>query len=151
MIDKQGWWSVAVEGDEEGPSFLYSVGFTKTLNAPEVIIFGQPFELMYHVAGTLFDQIRDGQPLEDGQRRSGLLGGHDCELRAVHPDNLVIDYLNSALWYWHSILARPDYPPVFQIVWPSAKTGLFPWDAGCAEEVGALQPPLYQPAERAGH
>jgi hypothetical protein len=151
MIDEQGWWCTAVEESDECPAFLYSVGFTKTLNAPEVIVFGQPFDLMYHVVGTLFDQIKDGQSLEEGQRRSGLVGGHDCEIRQVHPDNLVIEYLNSALWYWRAILGRPGDPPVFQVIWPSAKTGLFPWDAGCAEEVRFSQPPLYQPADRAAN
>lgn len=94
----------------------------------------------------VFRQIEAGMGAVDGNRWSGLLEGFDCISRAVHPDNIVREYLNSAIWYWRRS-GNDGLPPVYQIIWPGAQDGLFPWDSGCSEIVKDLQPPLWEPAE----
>jgi hypothetical protein len=99
--------------------------------------------MMAHMIGTLSDECRAGLRMEDGKPIEGLLEGHVCIPRAVKPEHIVIDYFNSAMWYQRRQTGT-DMTEAFQIVWPGAKTGLFPWDAGCADEVRALQPALYE-------
>lgn len=144
IIKQIGFRVICVHDDKGGsPSFAYSVGFPDLIGQPEVIVFGLPFEIMGHMIGTLSDQCRAGLHMEDGMAVEGLLEGHVCIPRAVKPEHIVTDYFNSAMWYQQRQTGT-DMAAAFQIVWPSAKTGLFPWDAGCADEVRALQPALYE-------
>ena len=56
-VDKHGWFGTSVfDPDGKNPSFSYSVGFTKTLTAPDFIIFGLSRELMHSMLWSLFDQ-----------------------------------------------------------------------------------------------
>lgn len=144
-IEEHGWFCTSVfEEPGRSPAFSYSIGFTKTLNAPEFIIFGLPLKLMHSMLWEVFRQIRDGKVPEDNQRWSNLLEGFDCISRPVHSTNIVREYLNSAMWFWGDPAERGQLK-AFQLVWPSATTGLFPWHANCAQEVRDCQPPLYQP------
>jgi len=148
-IEEHDWSCTSViDPEAEEPSFSYSIGLTSTLESPEFIVFGLPASLMHAMLSEIVRQLRDGLSVEDGSRVSGLLAGFDCVVRAVHPDNIVRDYLNSAIWYWNHT-DHEGVPPVFQIVWPGAKDGLLPWDEGCSDIVREMQPPLWLPA--AGH
>lgn len=143
-IKQLGFRVTAVDGGKSGdPSFAYSVGFPDLLGQPEVIVFGLPLKMMGQMIGMLSDQCRAGLHMEDRMKIEGILGGHVCVLRAVKPENIVIDYFNSAMWYQQRQTGT-DMTEAFQLVWPGAKTGLFPWDEGCADEVRALQPALYE-------
>jgi hypothetical protein len=124
------------------------VGLTKTLDCAEVIVTGFHRELAHALIWEIFDQIKAGEPLVDGQRRSGLLEGFDCVTREVCEENKTPDFLNSAIWFWRTVLRRSGFPPVFQIVWPGAADGLFPWERGCAQDTRNLQPLLYLPTRR---
>ncbi|MES1157045.1 MAG: DUF4262 domain-containing protein [Alphaproteobacteria bacterium] len=145
-IDEHGWFCPYIFDDKsKNPDFAYSVGFTQTLDCPEFIVFGLGQNLMHAILSRVFRQIRDGKRPEDNQRWSDLIEGFDCIARAVHSTNIVRDYFNSAMWFWGDPAERGSELKAFQLVWPSAKTGLFPWDADCAQEVRDLQPPLYLP------
>jgi len=144
-VEEYGWFCSGVfDPEQKEPDFSYSVGFTKTLNAPEFIVFGLPLKLMHSMLWEVFRQIKDGKVPEDNQRWSKLIEGFDCISRPVHPTNIVREYLNSAMWFWGNP-AEHGQLKAFQLVWPSSKTGLFPWDADCAQEVRDRQPPLYLP------
>ena len=144
-IDERGWFCTSVF-DPEGKvvSFSYSVGFTKTLACPEFIVFGLDIKLMHSMLWSVFRQIEAGRAPEDNQRWSGLIEGYDCIARAVHPTNIAREYLNSAMWFWGDAGERGPLK-AFQLVWPSAGTGLYPWDEGCSQLVRDSQPPLYLP------
>ncbi len=144
-IDKHGWFCSTVF-DPKGklPSFCYSVGFTQTLKAPEFIVFGLDDELMHAMLWQVFRDISSGRQPEDMQRWGGLLHGCDCVVRTVHPTNVVIEYLNSAIWFWRRLSEHRPLP-VFQLVWPGSKSGLFPWDDGCPQSLRDGQPALYLP------
>lgn len=142
-VERIGFRVTAVGASRKGdPAFAYSTGFPDTLGQPEVIVFGLPVEGMAAMIGELFDQCRAGLRLADGMEVTGLLGGHACVMRAVKPENITGEYFHFAMWYRQrqSGLAMTE---AFQIVWPGAKSGLFPWDPGCSDEVRLLQPALY--------
>src|SRR5687768_12916260 len=128
-------------GDGE-PSFAYTVGFWETLCAPELIIFGLDFELTHQMLWTMFDKLKAGAILTDGARWSGLIEGFDCISRPVHPSRVEIAYLNSAMWY-RGYRTGDEAVDAYQLFWPGAEQGLFPWEPGCDELVRADQPLLY--------
>lgn len=145
-VDEHGWFCVHVfdpDGREE--PFSYSVGFTKTLGAPEFIVFGLPRNLMHSMLWEVFRQIKAGKTPADNQRWSDLIEGFECVSRAVHSTNMTPDYLSSAIWFWKNPSAREGLPPAFQIVWPGRETGHFPWDKDCPEDLRVAQPPLWLP------
>jgi hypothetical protein len=145
-VEEHGWFCTSVfDPDGDAPSFSYSVGFTKTLDSPEFIVFGLPAKLMHSMLWKVFRLIKAGKQPEDHQRWSDLLEGFDCISRVVHPTNIVRDYLNSAMWLWRTQLGHDEPLQAFQLVWPSSETGLFPWDADCAQIVRDYQPPLWLP------
>jgi hypothetical protein len=132
---------IFAEGDE--PAFSYSIGFWETLNAPEVIIFGLRRELMHSMLWEMFRQVRAGKVLADGDKWSDLIEGFDCVSRPVHPD-WISEYFGYGLWHHRYREGRGDLK-AFQIFWPGARQGLFPWDAGCDQFVRDQQPSLYLP------
>jgi len=142
-IEEFGWQCLSVIGEEQNPSFSYSIGFTKTLDAPEFIIFGIDEQVRLDVLWNVFDALKEGRESADMDRWSDLIVGYDCILREVDPSNMVRDYFNSAIWY-HGPPEQNGPLRAMQIVWPDA-FGIFPWEPGCAEWVCEDQPPLYLP------
>ncbi|MEO1028865.1 MAG: DUF4262 domain-containing protein [Pseudomonadota bacterium] len=144
-IKEHGWFSVGVfDKDGNEPDFRYSVGISKTHSAPELIVFGLPLDILHNMLWEMYRQIGDGNPLANGKRWTGLLEGFDCVSREIHPSNIVPDYFGSLLWYWTNIEPGLDRK-IFQIVWPGAQDGLFPWDEDCDQIVIDAQPPLWLP------
>lgn len=143
-IDQIGFRVTSVYDDKDStPGFAYSTGFPDLLGQPEVIVFGLPVQGMAIMIGELSALCRDGLRMTDGLQVAGLLQNHVCTLRSVTPENIVGDYFHFAMWYQQRQTGTP-MTEAFQIVWPGAKTGLFPWDAGCSDEVRVLQPALYE-------
>jgi len=150
-IAEHGWFCVSVFGNASEPSFSYSVGFAETLDAPEFIVFGLPGELMHAMLWEMFHKLKGGVPVpEDGERVAGILEGYDCVVRDVHPENVVRDYLNSAIWRWGDPTLRGGSLKVRQLFWPGVTQRLFPWESGCDPEVRAAQPLLYLPPKPPG-
>lgn len=145
-ITECGFHMVGVMEDEEGPAFQYSVGFSQTLRSPEVIVFGLKREVMSSMIWELFRQIKAGGSLSDGCKWSGLIDGHNCISRLVHPSQ-AREYLGYALWYDRHRESEPLGLGAYQIFWPGKHQGLFPWQKGCAKEVCDQQPLLYLPRE----
>ncbi len=144
-IEEHGWFCTSVFApDGKQPAFSYSVGFTQTLQAPEFIVFGLEIKMMHAMLWQVFRDIKAGREPRDMDTWSGLLAGHDCVVRAVHPTNIVREYLNSAMWFWGDKAERGPLK-AFQIVWPEAGSKHFPWDDECAQIVRDHQPALYLP------
>jgi Domain of unknown function (DUF4262) len=129
------------EGDDL--AFAYSVGFTKTVDQPEVIVFGLPMDIMKYMINETLTQCRAGLRLNDGVRISGLLAGFDVAVRDVPPQRIEREFFNSAMWF-HQKEFGDELTSAVQLVWPGSETGLFPWDKGCSEQVIAHQPALYE-------
>lgn len=129
------------EGVEQ--AFSYSVGFPVSVSQPDVIAFSLPNKLMHSMINEVHRQCREGLIMKDGLRVSGLIEGFDCELRSVLPERVVRDHFNSAMWFHRHRTGRP-MTDAFQIVWPGAVDGLFPWEAGASQIVIEAQPALYE-------
>lgn len=90
----------------------------------------------------VYRQIEKGFTPEDGMCLSNLLEGYECIIRkAIHKD-LFLEYATSSKWFWRRD-GKTGNPDVYQIVWPGAQQGLFPWDEGCVEDVKDAQPHLW--------
>ena len=136
---------ITIVGDPEGeqPKFGYSAGFWETAGQPEVIIFGLSADLIAYVINATLDQCREGLSLQEGTRIEDVLEGYALVVRKVCPENIVIDYLNSAMWY-HELRTGAPLEHVVQLVWPGVPSNLYPWERDCPPEVQALQPALYE-------
>ena len=143
-IQNHGFHSMGVfDSDAKDPNFRYSIGFTKTLGAPEFIIFGLDLELMHNMLWEVFRQVQAGAKPEHGMRWADVLEGFDCiSLQANHPE-LFTEYATSANWFWKD-QGYEGHPPIYQLVWPGAQQGLFPWEEGCDPDVIAQQPKLWR-------
>lgn len=125
--------------DGEMPAYAYSVGFQETVGQPEVIVFGLSMDVMKFMINQTLQQCREGLLLEDGAELNGLLEGHRCIVCEVSPANITREFFNSAIWFRNHV-AGEEMDAAFQIVWPGAKDGLFPWEEGCSDIVQNLQP-----------
>ena len=134
-------WIFDDDGDQ--PDFCYSVGFPETVGQPEVIVFGLKQELMHSMVNNVRQQCAEGLRLADWAKISGLIEGFDVVARTVNDDEAIHEHFGWAIWY-HRSQRGEDVSEAYQLVWPGAVDGLFPWDAGCADNVIALQPALYQ-------
>jgi len=143
-VEVHGWHCMNVfDPKGEIEPFAYSVGFTKTLGAPECIIFGLPSKLMHNMLWEMYRQLEGGAALSHGESWKNILEGFECvSLLASHPD-LMSEYTTSAGWYERNFSER-SVPEVYQIVWPGARDGLFPWDSGCSQDVINAQPQLWR-------
>lgn len=144
-IKDHGWqFSYVFDPEGEKPNFGYSTGFSQSLNAPEFIVFGLPQRLSHNMLWEIFRQIEQGASVADGQRWQGLLEGHDCISRKAINDDTHEEYTLSADWFWQET-GNAGLPEVYQLVWPGAAQGLFPWEEGCSQVVIDDQPHLWLP------
>jgi hypothetical protein len=125
------------------PDSSYSIGFPVSVGQPEVIVLGLPRELMHSMVNEVRRQCAAGLILRDGTVVSGLLEGFDCVLRHVISTEAIREHFGWAIWY-HRSQRNEEMREVYQIVWPSAQQGLFPWEPDCHPDVIALQPALYE-------
>lgn len=131
-----------IKGDD--PAFAYSIGFPKSVGQPEVIVFGLSSDLMqYMINETRRQCAEEGLRLKDGAVIDGLLEGFDCIIRAVPEDRIDIEHFNSAMWYRRAIMGE-EMDRAFQIFWPGALDGLFPWDDSADPQVVRLQSELLE-------
>ncbi|WP_235890464.1 DUF4262 domain-containing protein [Sandaracinobacter neustonicus] len=128
--------------EDSDPGFAYSIGFWETVQQPEVIVFGLYGKVMASMVEDMFRLCKEGLKLSDGLAIDGLLEGHTVIARTVSPEKIVPEFFNSAIWYHRRVTGQP-LAAAMQLVWPGVADGLFPWDAGCDENVRRLQPALY--------
>ena len=124
------------------PDFSYSIGFPVTVGQPEVIVFSLKRELRHFIVNEVLRQCSAGLRLADGMRISGLLESFECTVRHVGDAEAIREHFGWAIWY-HSTIRRTHLTEAYQLVWPGAVQGLFPWEEGCDADVSELQPPLY--------
>ncbi|HRX75222.1 MAG TPA: DUF4262 domain-containing protein, partial [Hyphomonas sp.] len=142
-IEAHGWYAVhRFDPELEKPNFTYTVGFTKTLNAPEFIVFGLHRDVMFDMLAGVFEQVKAGRKIGDNQVWKGLTEDFECVGRkASHPD-LFGKYATLADWYWKRS-GNQGHPAVIQLTWPGLLDGLYPWDRKCRADVKAAQTKLW--------
>jgi hypothetical protein len=132
--------------DDKGraPDFAYSIGFPVSVGQPEVIVFGLNRELMISMVNEVRRQCaEDGLLLKDGLNVSGLIGGFDCIAREVTDPDAIREHFGWAIWY-HRSQRGEEMRQAYQLIWPGAEQGLFPWQEGCDPFVIEMQPKLYE-------
>jgi hypothetical protein len=132
--------------DTEGnlPDFSYSIGFPVTLQQPEVIVFGLRREVMHFMVNEVCRQAKEeALEIEDGLRISGLIDGFDCIAREVTDPAAIREHFGWAIWY-HRSQRGEEVRQAYQLVWPGAQQGLYPWDEGCDPFEIEMQPALYE-------
>jgi len=146
LVMKHGYCAMLIANpDDEELGWAYSVGFWKSLEQGEVIVFGLTEEHRHIIIREVFERCqKHGLRLADGARIDGLLQGFDMIARKVHCSCTVPDHFRFAMWFSLFLRFEP-LTEVYQLVWPSSTTGLFPWEPDCHPDVIALQPALYEP------
>jgi hypothetical protein len=143
-VEMDGCFVVSVfDPDDEAVPFSYSIGFTKSLGQPEVVLFGLAAKTAHPLINDLFRLCQNGLVLADWVMIDNLFVGYHCIARSVDESWIIQRQFASALWY-HRTKMNSALEDVVQIVWPDAD-GIFPWQEGCADWVIADQPPLYEP------
>jgi hypothetical protein len=130
------------DANGEQPDFAYSIGFSATLGQPEVLVYGLDRQLMHSMINETYRQCRDGLVLRDGAIIGGLLEGYECVAKRIPADRVDAEHFGYAMWFEHE-RTGDSAVAAYQIVWPGAQNGLFPWDAGA--DFVDLQPALYEP------
>jgi hypothetical protein len=130
--------------DDKGvqPDFSYSIGFPVTVSQPEVLIYGLDRGLMHSMINETLDQCRAGLVLVDWMPVDGLLEGFRCIARSIPAHRIDAEHFGSAMWFERHRTGN-DMTAAFQIVWPGAANGLYPWEEGA--KLTDSQPALYEP------
>jgi len=144
-ISRYGWTATLVR-EPSGRPFAYTTGFQHTLSAPEIYVAGVPPQVANGIFWTAFDEMKAGRlVLTDGLRQAGLIEGQDCIWRCVHASQIIPDNFATCLWWREHTTGRCDDVAAYQLVWPDAEHGLFPWEPGCDAETRLGQRPLWSP------
>ncbi|GAB3361408.1 DUF4262 domain-containing protein [Lysobacter tyrosinilyticus] len=134
-IGEHGWHFTHVFGDDEGPSFSYSVGLLSSYNHPEIILFGLPQEAAHGLVSLIADRAASGDPIDLSKPSDEIIQGYPCIFVEVSRMNRE-EYALSDCWLYQD----SDFS-MYQLVWPS-KQGLFPWHPDAPESFRWSQPVL---------
>jgi hypothetical protein len=140
MIEKHGHavMSVSDRVDEPTgtPNFSYSTGAFESYGAPELIVFGLSSKLHLWMINEFYRRLNEGDQLGTGEQIEGFLEGFPVVFVEAG-ERAADDYMNFTRWYYED-----EAFPVWQLVWPCANSGNFPWDSSCPQDVIDAQPDL---------
>ena len=111
--------------DQSEPSFSYSIGLTKTLAVPEVIVVGVRPDLGHSLVNLYMDRSRSGESFVPGIPYVGFLSGFPVYFRPVLEEHRKT-YMLSATWLY----GGTDYQAL-QIVYPTTD-GIWSWDTAAS-------------------
>jgi hypothetical protein len=134
-VQEYGWHIVAIEDDDEGPGFAYSIGLYHTLKKPEIVIFGLKTTDMMNIINVVGEEMRKGKEFEDWMEYDQILDGYHCIFRAVDRE-FYQEYFGYARWFHEG----SDFP-VLQCVRPD-RGGHYPWHSEFPAAHRARQPVL---------
>jgi hypothetical protein len=135
-IKEHGWFDTCVFDPESSlPDFSFSTGFWSGYQAPELIIFGLEKNLAHDILWDAYLEAKNGWSHSVGVRSSGLFGDMDAYLFRVAKRHYA-EYLGWSSWFY-----RGEEFPCLHLIWPD-RSGLFPWEAGFADEFESIQPDL---------
>jgi Domain of unknown function (DUF4262) len=145
FVESHGCFVVNVVPDENGDQvpFSYSIGFTKSLAQPEVVLVGLAPDSAHPLINDLYELCRRGLKLSDGVRIDELVRDRPCFARSVDDSWLIQSYFASALWF-HRTQMGSSLRSVVQVVWPDPD-GFFPWEKECADWARSDQLAMHLP------
>ncbi len=142
-VEEYGFQTTSVtDTEDENASFTYSIGLLTSTIKAEIIVCGLNNKIRQSMISDIVKQCKSGFILRDGCEIDDLLIGHKCIAKRVHPTH-IDQYLLSAIWYNKKIL-NLNLNDVFQVFWPVAQSGQFPWEDDCDPAIIEMQPLLYK-------
>jgi hypothetical protein len=136
-IREHGWHAMKVPQDDEGPGFVYTIGFYRTWGHPELICVGLPLDVAHQALRACAAHVKAGGQLADADEFWGAFDNARCSFRTMVKQHYR-EYLGYARWYYGG-----DAFPAIQVLWPDSK-GRLPVDDGCAESTVRGQVPLWR-------
>lgn len=135
-IEKFGFHIASLEDDGYIPAFVFSIGFYKTYNHPEIIIFGLKPDVLQGLLHKIGSELKNGMRIKTDIDYDGIVANYPVRFLKVHHE-FYKDYLGFAGWYYDKSF---DFP-VYQLVWTDKK-GKFPWEDSFFENWKFKQPLL---------
>ena len=139
-VHQYGWHCNSVSGNDETPSFTYTIGLFASYGHPELIIFGFGSKFAHSIVSYVADAAAQGNPLNLSIPSPDLLENYLCLFVQV-PEPLAREYALSANWFY-----QDESVPFYQIVWPSV-AGHFPWHPEADKDFVSSQPVLGVPPD----
>lgn len=131
-IEKHGCHITSVfDNTGEEPSFTYSTGIQKSVNAPEVIVVGLPSKLAASVVNNYLRRIKEGETFEVGKFYPDFLSSFDVAFGAVSHENKQ-KFMLSSCWYYKNTFEA------LQLIFPTT-SGVWPWDTEASENFHEIQ------------
>jgi hypothetical protein len=148
-IEQHGWTAIYVGDYSKAPTWAYTIGFQRSLGAPEIIAFDLPQDSANALFHEVFREIQTGElVIRDGERWRP--DGGIQVWRKVHPSRFVDDpeqpWLALAFDFHLILAAGSDEFEAYQLVLSDAG-GKLPWELGYDEQLRSRQRPLWEPAE----
>lgn len=123
--------------DDPQEVFSYTVGLTKALGWPEIILFGLPVEQAHMLIASAIKECweRQSEP-HAGMSLNKVMQGFSAHVTAF--DGKAPRYFHFARWYAER--ERSGRMRQVQLVWPD-RAGTFPGEEGCDPDVAERQTP----------
>ena len=135
-VDADGLHIEKVIPEKKAPPWAYSIGIHKTMQQPDIIVFGLRPATMEQLIENVVERMRDGVTYTDSVEDDELLQGYTCAFKSVREIWYDVTVRHARWFYGGSSF------PLLQLYWPD-RNGKFPWDPKCQPEVRALQPRLH--------
>jgi hypothetical protein len=132
-VEKHGWSDMSIfpTQDSPGRSFNYTVGFSRYLDQPELLIMGLDHQQMHGILGAAYERMKAGDRFRAGEYFDGVLVDHRVAFVEI-PDPMDNGYPMSMT---HRLMNEFT---ALQLVWPDMNDR-FPWHVGFDQEYLDLQ------------
>jgi hypothetical protein len=137
-VDESGWTALSISDAQ--PPFVYTIGFSKTYQHPEAIVFGLDPSTASRLLTDFVDGLRAGSRYDRPGVYTDEIFASPIGIRVVDESQHEL-YLGYAMGFCRR--NRIDLKAV-QVFWHD-EAGRFPFDAGCSESTFVLQPRLDVP------
>lgn len=141
-IEAFGCAVLHIAAEDDLPPFSYSVGITKTSNAPELVVIGLKQPIAHFIINEYNKRVRTGERFVSGNRYSGFIKDFEVQAQKVDP-SFYDEYFGYNLWLYDG----PNFE-VLQFIFPTT-AGVWPWAPDASDWSRANQPILS--IERIGH
>ena len=139
-IGRVGWAVQGIPGDEQCPSWAYSIGLRHTYGVPELALFGLSLPNMAAIINEIGRLIADGTEVKAGDQIDGV---SPCTftVRPVHDS-----WRSTSLFTTSDTIYGYLRPSYLQVFWPD-RQGILPWEPGFEPGFDGLQPLLWLPRD----
>lgn len=139
-IGKFGLQVIMVPSTDYCPSFVYSIGLTKTYNHPEIICFGLSTDLGHEIINDVADIIKTGEKIEIEEVYTEIFENSRATFLKVD-ERSIQDYFGAGLNYYEDKAFK-----ALQLIWTD-RNDKFPWEENFEEEFLNKQPLLDRNAD----